>query len=185
MSQKDYIIAIVENLLRKPNYIRGIAKELRTNQTTVARKMKQLYEGNIVDFRQEGRNKVFSLRNTIEAKQYACIAELHKALETVGKYPRLRVVFEKIRRNSRITLAVLFGSYAKGTAGKDSDIDIYVDTCDRSIKKEVELVDSRISVKIGKYDRNSLLIREIEKNHIIIKGVEEYYEKSGFFAQTA
>lgn len=185
MSQKDYSVAIVENLLRKPNHIRGVAKELGTNQTTVARKMKQLYDGNIVDFRHEGRNKVFALKGTLEAKQQACIAELHKAVESVKKYPRLRVVFEKIRSNSRISLAVLFGSYAKGIAGKDSDIDIYIDTDDRSIKKDVELVDSRISVKIGKYDRNSLLIKEIGKNHVIIKGVEEYYEKSGFFAQTA
>ncbi len=183
MSQKDYNLAIVENLLRKPNHIRGIAKDLVTNQTTVARKMKQLYEGNIVDFRQEGRNKVFALKSTLEAKQQACIAELHKAIGAVKRYPRLRAVFEGIRRDSRITLAVLFGSYAKGVAGKESDIDIYIDTADRRIKKEVELIDSRISAKIGRYDRSQLLIREIEKNHVIIKGVEEYYEKSGFFAQ--
>ena len=39
-------------------------------------------------------------------------------------------------------------------------------------------IDSRLSVKIGRYDKESLLIKEIQKSHIVIKGVEEYYEKT-------
>lgn len=78
-------------------------------------------------------------------------------------------------------MGVFFGSYAKGLAKKDSDIDIYVETTDKKIKQDLELLDSRLSVKIGKYNRENLLIKEIEKNHVIIKGVEEYYEKTQFF----
>ena len=47
--------------------------------------------------------------------------------------------------------------------------------------KDLEIFDSKLSIKIGKYDKKSLLIKEIEKNHIIIKGVEEFYEKTNFF----
>ncbi|MBI4447428.1 nucleotidyltransferase domain-containing protein, partial [Candidatus Woesearchaeota archaeon] len=80
-----------------------------------------------------------------------------------------------------IRLAILFGSYAKGTANKESDIDIYIDTKDANLKEEVELISSKISVKIGKYNKESLLIKEIEKAHVIIKGVELYYEKNKLF----
>lgn len=182
MSQNNYKIGIVEALLKKENHVRGLAKDLQTNQTTVARKLKELYGENIVDYKREGKNKVFFLKRTLEAKQYACIVELYKLFGVIRNYPRLRTVFEKIRQNSKVSLAILFGSYAKGTANKDSDIDLYIDTTDRNLKKEVELLGTRLSVKIGAYDRQNLLIREIEKNHIIIKGVEEYYEKNQFFA---
>ncbi|MBD3310332.1 hypothetical protein GF351_03880 [Candidatus Woesearchaeota archaeon] len=179
MSQKYYII---QSLLRKPNHIRGLAKELHTNQTTIARKMQELLESNVVDFHHEGRNKVFTLKKTFEAKQHACISEILKAQEIIEKHPKLRMIFESTRKNSNVHLAILFGSYAKGSPTKDSDIDIFIESKDKQLAKEIRMIDSRISLKTGRYDRSSLLIKEIEKNHVIIKGVEEYQEKNSFFA---
>ena len=76
---------------------------------------------------------------------------------------------------------MVFGSYAKDTANSKSDVDIYIETEDKKIKTEIESISSKVSVKIGKYDKSSLLIKEIEDNHIIIKGVEKFYENRGFF----
>ena len=42
-------------------------------------------------------------------------------------------------------------------------------------------INSRLSIKIGKYNKDNLLIKEIEKNHVIIKGVEIFYEKYKIF----
>ena len=167
--------------MKTENHVRGLAKALNTNQTTIARKAQELYKDNIVDFKQEGRNKVFFLKKTLEAKQYACFAEAHKLLEAIRKYAQIRRIVEQVSKNEKIHLAALFGSYAKGVATKDSDIDIYIDTKNNRLKEEVELIDSKISVKIGDYSKDSLLIKEIEKNHIIIKGPELYYEKNKFF----
>ena len=172
---------IIESLLRSENHIRGLAKLLGTNQTTIARKEQELHKENILDWKQEGRNKVVFLKKSLEAKQYVCAVEIQKLLETVKKYPRLRRIIEVMQKKEKISLAVLFGSYAKGTAHKESDIDIYIYTTDTKIKEEVEIIDSKISVKIGSYNQDSLLIKEINKNHIILKGVELYYEKNKFF----
>jgi len=185
MSQKDYNIAIVEYLIKtgnKGSHIRSLAKLLGTNQTTIARKTEELYKKNILDFRREGKNKVFYLKNTLEAKQFVYITELDKLTRTITKYPALTRVVEQIINNNKISLAILFGSYAKEIPSKDSDIDIYIDTSNRKIKEEVELIDSRISVKIGDYDTSSLLIKEIDTNHVIIKGAETYYGKNRFFS---
>jgi predicted nucleotidyltransferase len=179
MSQNNY--KIIEALLKSENHIRGLAKLLNTSQTTIARKAQELHENNVVDFKQEGKNKVVFLKKSLEAKQHAYNVETQKLLETLKKYPHLRRIIELIKKNEKISLAILFGSYAKNTAKKDSDIDIYLDTTDSKLKEEVELIDSKISVKIGKYDKDSLLIKEIEKNHVIIKGIEIYYEKNKFF----
>jgi len=181
MSQNSYNIQIVEYLLRSENHIRGLAKVLNTNQTTIARKVKELYDENVVDFKLEGKNKVFFLKKTLEARQYAYFVEINKLLELLRKYPKLRRIIEQIKKNQKITLAILFGSYAKGSANKESDIDIYLDTNNSKLKDEVEHIDSKIIVKIGSYNKDSLLIKEIEKNHLIIKGIELYYEKNKFF----
>lgn len=181
MSQNNYNFKIVESLLRSENHVRGLARLLGTNQTTSARKCQELYTENIIDFKQEGRNKVFFIKKTLEAKQYTYSVESYKLLNILKKYPQLRRVIEQVKNNKDVGLAVLFGSYSKHKAGKGSDIDIYLDTIDIKLKKRVEAIDSRISVKIGEYNKDSLLIKEIEKDHIIIKGVEIYYEKNKFF----
>jgi predicted nucleotidyltransferase len=181
MSQNNYDILIVGALLRSDNHIRGLAKLLKTNQTTIARKVDGLHKQNIIDFKREGKNKVFFVKKTFEAKRYACIVETHKLLRLLTRYPSLRRAVELIDKEGKVDLAILFGSYAKGTANRDSDIDIYVDTKDCKLKEKIALIDSRISVKIGVYDKDSLLIKEIEKDHVIIKGAERFYEKNKFF----
>ncbi len=79
---------------------------------------------------------------------------------------------------------MIFGSYAKGTAAKNSDVDIFIETNDKKIKEELSIIDSKLSIKIGDYNKNNPLIKEIERNHTIIKGVEEYYEKNKFFEES-
>jgi len=181
MSQKNYRFRIIETLLKEDNHIRGLAKELGTNQTTISRKIKELEKNNVVDFRLEGKNKVHFLKKTIEAQEFVYLTEHYKFLKILKNYPLLKNIFQKIIGNSKIKLAILFGSYTKGKANKKSDIDIYIETKNRNLKKEVELINTKLSVKIGKYDEHNFLIREIEKNHVIIKGVELYYEKNKFF----
>jgi len=181
MSQNNYNLKIVEALLKSEKHIRGLAKLLNISQTTIARKVQELHKNNIVDFKQEGKNKIVFLRKTLEAKQLAYIVEAQKLLEILKRYPYLRRVIELIKKNKKINLAILFGSYAKGSVKKESDIDIYVDTTDSRLKEEIESIDSKISVKIGKYNKDSLLIKEIEKNHAVMKGIERYYEKNKFF----
>jgi len=168
-------------LLKDNSHIRGLAKQLKTNQMMVSRKIKELEKDNVVDFRQEGKNKVYFLKKTVEAQEHAYLFEHYRLLQALRQYSLLKGIIQNIRLNPKVRLVILFGSYAKGTAHKDSDIDVYAETMGREIKKEIELINSRLSVKIGKYDKKSLLIQEIEKNHIIIKGAEIYYEKNKFF----
>ena len=40
---------------------------------------------------------------------------------------------------------------------------------------------SKLSVKTGIFDMDSPLVREIVKEHIIVKGVEDYVERIHFF----
>jgi predicted nucleotidyltransferase len=158
---------------------RAIAQGLGTNHMTVTRKLRELAEENCVDRRTEGKNTVYFLKKSIEAKNAVMTAEIYKQSRVLAQYPVLRGIFSTIQAREDIPLALLFGSYAKGTATKESDIDIYIETLNPNNKKDLEQRNSSISIKIGEFDIHDLLVREILKDHVIIRGVERYYDKTG------
>ena len=179
--EQNLIFQIVSLLLMEKLHARAIARKLKTNHMAISRNIRLLVRENVADFKKEGRNKVYFIKKSIEAKNYACMAEISRLNTLLKKYPELRRIVVQIQQNKNIELAVLFGSYANGTATKTSDIDIFIETKNRKLKEDVEKIDSKLSVKIGLYDKESLLIKEIEKTHVIIKGVETYYEKFWYF----
>ncbi len=168
---------IVGLLLKKENHVRGIAKKLNESHSTISRKLDNLKKDNVIDSRKEGKNKIFFLRKNIITNNYILQAELHKLTKLLRQYPELDVVFKEILKKTDEKMIVLFGSYAKGQAKKDSDIDIYIETRDRNVKRSVEGIHSKISVKIGTFDTGSPLIKEIMKDHVIIRGIEVFYDK--------
>lgn len=175
---------ILRELTKKSIHLRELAKVIKTNHMTVLRKLNQLYKENVVDYRMEGKNKVFFLKITLEAKQYVYMYEQKKVILVIKKYPRLRRIIEQVRRHPEIRLAIIFGSYANDTATSSSDMDLYIETKNKNIKEELIQLDSKLSIKLGVL-AGLPLAKEIEKNHLIIKGVEEFYEKPSVFTQTA
>lgn len=169
---------IVALLLQADLHPRGIAEKLRTNHMTVSRNLRELTEDNVVDYRTEGKNKVYFLKKTLEARNATLIAEIYRQSQVISRYPVLRGIVKSVQERSDIHLALLFGSYAKGLAAKESDIDLYLETGDLSVKKQLEQQHPSLSVKIGTFDTDSLLVREIIKNHIIIKGFEVFIDKT-------
>lgn len=167
----------IELLLKKENHVRCIAQRLHESHSTVSRKLNNLKKENVIDSRKEGKNKIFFLKKNIISHSYILQAELHKLTKLLRKHAELGIIFEEILKKTDEKLIVLFGSYAKGLAKKDSDIDIYIETKSRNTKKLVESIHSKLNVKIGSFDTKSPLIKEIIKNHIIIRGIEEFYEK--------
>lgn len=174
---------VMLRLLKSNAHGRGIAKELDIPLTTVQRSLLGLEGKNVLDVAIQGKNKVYSLKKNLMARNHIFNAENYKMVKLLLRYPELGPVISDVLGKSKCSLIILFGSFAKFSANKNSDIDIYLDTLNIKEKKEVEMVNSRINAKIGRFDVKSLLIKEIIRNHIIIKGVERFYEKSGFFEQ--
>ena len=167
---------IVELLLRVDHHLRGIAKKLNQSHSTVLRKLNALIKENVIDARREGKNRIFFLKNNIISRNYILQAELHKLTKLLRQYPELGIILEEIAQKTDEKLIILFGSYAKGLAKKESDIDIYIETKNRAVQKTVESTYSKINVKIGTFDANSSLIKEIIKDHVLIKGIERFYD---------
>ncbi|MBW6462426.1 MAG: nucleotidyltransferase domain-containing protein [DPANN group archaeon] len=128
-----------------------------------------------------GKSKVYFLKKSLSARKSAYDAENYKMIKLIRNYPYLEPLIKDILTIKTSHLIVLFGSYAKFTAKRDSDIDLYVETDKISLRDEIENKNSKLSVKIGLFNPNDLLIKEIIKNHVIIKGVDEFYERTKFF----
>lgn len=171
---KEFDIILL--LLRNPLHVRGIAKGLHQPHATILRKANSLVEQKVLDYKREGKNKVFFLRSNMVAVQYTYLAEHNKLVKLLAAYPEIAVIMNDILKKCREKLIILFGSYAKFQAKPDSDIDLYVDTTKRKCKETIEAIHSKLSVQIGRFDAKNNLIKEIMKNHVILRGVEDYYE---------
>ncbi len=183
MSQKrnsiDYELLLA--LSSAPSHARGLAKSLHQSPATAHRRLTALFKQNIIDYSVEGKNKVFSIKKTLLAKTFMYRAEQYKFTKLILAYPFMAVILDEVLKKCNAQLILLFGSYAKFNAKKESDIDIYVETTDRKVKEVLESENSKISVKIGLFDQENPLIKEIIKNHVVLRGVEEYYKKTKLF----
>jgi len=179
MEQKLEIILAL--LKFKESHVRGIAKIINQPHANISRALNTLLKENIVDFKIQGKNKTFFLKKNTKTLNYIYIAEHYKLLKLIKKHSHLSVLFDSILSKTRTKLIILFGSYAKSSAKKESDIDIYIKTNKKTTQEKIEDINSKISVKIGKFDKNNLLIKEIIKDHVILRGVEYFYEKNKIF----
>lgn len=177
-------------LKEKRGYVRGIAKALGQSHTTILRKLNSLEKEKVLSHKRENNKKNFFIKNDLQAKNYILNAERYKLNKLLKKYPELNtilpiisnwVIIDNNMNETNEKMIILFGSYAEFKAKKDSNIDIYVETRNKKIKEEIESINPKINVKIGDFNISSLLIREIIKNHIILRGEEEFYEKIDFF----
>jgi len=179
MIQYNVDLEVVLALLKyKELHVRGMAKVINQPHTNIWRIMKKLLDKNAVDFRFEGKNKLFRLKKGVESLNYVYMAEHYKLLKLFEKYPSMSVITELILSKTNERLVLIFGSYAKFNAKRDSDIDLFIETRRRKVKSELENINSKLSVKIGEFNKNNLLIKEIMKDHVILRGVEYYYEKN-------
>ena len=184
VQNKNIGLDIILELLKENAHLREIARNLKESHSTVLRKLNDFLKEKVIDYRQEGKNKVFFIKKNLRAKNNVYLAEIYKLNKLLGKHPELSIIFEDIQKNFSKGMIILFGSYAKGIPKTDSDVDIYLETVDNKLKNKLKDINSKLSIKIGKFDNTSLLIKEIIKNHVIIRGVEEFYEKNNFFKES-
>ena len=178
----NYIYETLLLLLKKDMHQREIAKTLKTSLTRVQSILKELRDINAVDYNEVGKNHIYFIKKNLISKALILNAENYKLIKLLRKHTILEPIFKEIIKKSPNTMIILFGSYAKGLENENSDIDIYVNTTNPKIKEKLRDIYDNLNVKIGKFDPNNLLIKEIIKNHVIIKGEEEYYEKIKFFS---
>ncbi|RLE47728.1 hypothetical protein DRJ25_01645 [Candidatus Woesearchaeota archaeon] len=176
----NYAYEIILLLLKQEMHQRELAKKLRTSLTRVQSILKELRDLNAIDYKESGRNHIYFIKRNLVSRSLILNAENYKLIRLLRKHKEMEPIFTKIIKECKKEMIILFGSYAKGNETKDSDIDIYISTTNPELKKKIQKIYDSLSIKIGKFNPKDLLIKEIIKNHTIIKGGEEYYESIKF-----
>ncbi|MCD6547171.1 MAG: nucleotidyltransferase domain-containing protein [Nanoarchaeota archaeon] len=187
-------LQIIDLLARNPEKsftINEIARELNRYYSFVNKVIKRLIKEKIVIGKKVGKAYLCSLNFENEKTlTLLSIAEIEKKERFYRKNRELKLVLEDFVkavkekfRNCIITI-VLFGSWVKGTATEESDIDILIIT---KRKFEIEKILKEIYAKYGreisvailtptelKKQKEKEIIKEIIKNHCVLYGAENF-----------
>ncbi|MGZ7043763.1 MAG: nucleotidyltransferase domain-containing protein [Methanobacterium sp.] len=98
----------------------------------------------------------------------------------------LQILYKKLKSLNFSFIALIFGSYAKGTSSKGSDIDLMV-IGEKNREKEIERIISLLPLNIhfvflnyGEFlgmgrSKEFTVVSEAMKRNIILIGIEDYY----------
>lgn len=169
--------------------INEIAKSLGEYYSFAHRIVNRLINDGVIVKEKAGKSWLCSI-NLENEKTTALIqlSEIEKKNEFYISNKELRVITEDFIKSAKSTVKpisiVLFGSYAKGTATKQSDIDILLISKSKTgidkITKEIyarfgkEINVIAITTRDFKKQKGKALIREIVKNHYVLYGVERF-----------
>jgi len=161
----------------KKVYGRNLAKKLKMNQKTASNVLNKLEKDLILKSESEGRNKYYSLNKSLPSiKEILKIIEISRKQEFLERNKKIADLFRKIEEKTE-GLLVVFGSYANYTQNQKSDLDLFVKGNIKNLDELEELYKIKLNViKSSKFDKNNNLIKEVIKNHILLKGVEEFVD---------
>jgi len=179
-------INIVETFLKdysKQHTGSEIARKKQLNQKTVSNILRSLEKEGMLISTMQGRNRIYFLNlDNTEVIEFISAVEHMRTLQFYKKQPLVKEIAAKILASST-GIVVIFGSYAKGTEKKDSDLDVFIAGSydSRKMEKVKEMYGIDISLKhyLVHYFRKALknndpFIEEIIKEHIILSGTREF-----------
>lgn len=185
------IINLLEKNREKEFTINEIARRLDEHYSLVNRVISRLVKEKTIEGRKVGRAIVCSLNTKSErAKALMHLNEVNQTEEFFSKNRKIKLIMEdlitelKARFKQGLVSIAIFGSYAKGTASKESDIDVLV-VCEK--KKDVADIPRKIHAKYGreampivitrnefKEQKEKPIIKEIIKYHYVLYGFESF-----------
>ena len=166
---------ILEAFLRnlgKQLFMREIGRLSGLDIKIISRELKLLLENNILDYEQRGKIKLYHVKNTIESETMIVATEAYKTREFLDMYDELKLPLIGLNKKTDF---IIFGSYAKGSENKNSDVDIVIFSSKSSI---LEALLEKFQKKLHKqyikfeefsllYEKNSVLTREILRSHVL------------------
>lgn len=172
------VIALYTGDYKEKFYLRQIAKLTKLPLKTCQNILSNLEKEKILKSKIEGKNKYFSLNlDNIQTKSHLLQAEIQKLDNFLNHYTEFKTLLKSIHINIPI---IIFGSFAKFNADKNSDLDLLV-----LLKEEQKFPHHLLPYKIHQINlsENSFkkalieketIIKEIEENHIILNNPSSY-----------
>lgn len=159
-------------------YLREISRLAKIPLKTTQNAVYLLEKNKILKSKVSGKNKYFMLNlSSIHTKFNLLQSEIHKTMLFLEEYPEFSIFLSGIKTSA---LMIIFGSFARFTADKNSDVDLLLVN-----KEKLKLPAHLLPYKIHKIEllekdfakavmQRESLIKEIAENHIILNNHSLY-----------
>lgn len=172
------IITLYSGDYKKRFYLREIVKLSKIPLKTIQNTLMVLEKEKILKSKVEGKNKYFNLNiDNIQTKLILLQSEIYKTNLFLETYPAIKTFLKSIEKNN---LILVFGSFAKFAATKNSDLDMFI-ISDKEQKLPFHLLPYKIhkiflaeNSFIKAVEEQETLIKEIEENHVILNNHSFY-----------
>jgi|SRR3989344_596171 len=172
------VIALYRSNYKLRFYLRQISKLTNMAVKTTQRVLMNLENDKILKSKIEGKNKYFTLNlDNIRTKSYLLQSEIHKMDNFLLHYPQFKTFLKSINLNTPL---ILFGSFAKLNADKNSDVDLMV-ISGKTPNLDFHLIPYKfhcVNLSEETFQKalkeKETLIEEIKDNHIILNNHSFY-----------
>jgi predicted nucleotidyltransferase len=168
-------------------HVRAMANSLNVSHMTLLPHLNRLEELRILRSAKVGRNKQYSInQDNILTKYYLTTTEELVTIEYLEKNQFIRKLAEHLNAVDTPNPLILFGSYANNSATEESDIDLFsIGTLTKDqlsrIKKFETTFGKKINIKTATTEnfntalrKGDILIKEIVRNHIILRNADPF-----------
>lgn len=175
------VLSLFTNGFEREYYIREVQKLLKISPRTAQLILDDLETKGILESETKGKIRTYKTKRNSLSQKYIIFAEQYKAISFLEKNLIIKGITEKISPFIK-GIGVIFGSYAKGRANKESDLDIFIagEYNKEEIKKISKTYGIEISVKcypsktFEKNFANDALLKEVLKDHIVFLNTEKF-----------
>ena len=178
------VLSLFTNGFDKDYYIREVERILKISPRTAQLVLEDLEYKGIVESKTRGKIKSYKLKINELSKRYLAFVEQYKTISFMEKNLLVKEVIEKISPFIE-GIGIIFGSYAKATSNKESDLDIFI--AGKYEREEIKKVSRNLGIEISvkcyplkTFEKNltqDILIKEVLKNHIIFINTESFIQK--------
>lgn len=189
-TQEKILMWLLSNPEEKAT-IRGISRKLGKSYTLVYNNIADLEKKEIIKKESVPPAQIVTLNEYAPLEIFIDI-EFKRKNNFLKKHAWIRLMLKDILKNSDNPFFILmvFGSYAKGSQNEKSDLDLLIIVNDKKeirnaenalqkaytkIKKNINIVDTEDFKEMIKNTEKLNIGNEAKKHHILLYGIEEYY----------
>ncbi|MBD3312057.1 hypothetical protein GF352_01220 [archaeon] len=174
-------LALFTKGFTKKYYIREVQKLLNISPRTAQLILNDLEVKTVLESKTRGKIKEYKLKQASQTIDYLIFVEQYKKLTFLKTQPLIKELITKITPHIK-GVGLIFGSYAKARARKDSDIDLLIigNYDKKEVKRTAKMYNLELNIKqytkelFNKGLKKDLLLKEVLNNHVVFSGIEEF-----------
>jgi predicted nucleotidyltransferase len=172
----------------KEHYFSEICKKTKIARPSVMRTLRKLEKIGVLEASKKANTKFYKLLKTRISIMLLSLLEYDKSSKFLESNKKIKYSTDVLSEELQPIAMIIFGSYAKGTHEKHSDVDLLLimNFDKKTIRKSEDIVKtiygrtglrvSPIMMTIKDLKKKNAFVQEVIDFHVIIKGAEIFYE---------